>query len=183
MESLKLSVRWFLLFAVEELLGSATADLPLNRELSALSRADHRALAAADRIAKDAMLMLNATEARDTRELHWAHRKLAAAMLRDLRINGSKRVRLALASRHLPADLRSWGRAQLKRAQSGGFSIAYIALTLENAIAFEAVHEPEWQDPSALAEVAREYVEWHTFEFDSGVTHVPAKKRRDIPQE
>lgn len=183
LDSLKLAVRWFLFAAVEEIVGTPVADLPLDLELSALSRADFRAERKADSIAKDAMRVLDAAEAHDTRALHWAHRKLAAAMLRDLRANGVERVRLALASRHLPADLRAWGRKQLKRAlakqgKANGYAIAYLALNLESAIAHEAAHEPEWQDPSALAEVQREYVEWHTLAFDSGANEVPAKRRR-----
>lgn len=189
MESLKLTVRWLLLFAVEELLGAPNADLPLDLELSTLSRADFGALRAADRVAADGCKVLDAVEARDCRELQWAHRKLAAAMLRDLRSNGLLRIKVALKSRHLPTEMKQWGRKQAKRIgdklakgeRPDGFAIAYLALSLESAIAHEAAHEPEWQDPSALAEVQREYVEWHTLAFDSGANDVPAKKRRAIP--
>ena len=187
MESLKLTVRWLLLFAVEELLGAPNADLPLDLELSALSRADFGAVRAADRVAADAMKLLNAAEARDARELQWAHRKLAAALLRDLRSNWALRLDIALGSRHLPTDLRQWGRKQRKllraKARPCGFACAYLVLSLESAIAHEAAHEPEWQDPSALAGVQREYVEWHTMAFDSGANDVPSKRRRAVPQD
>lgn len=189
MESLKLTVRWLLLFAVEEFLGSAVADLPLDIELSTLSSRSFAAVRKADSIAADGVKVLDAFEAKETRECSWAHRKLAAAMLRDVRQHGQVRLQAALRSRHLPEDMRQWGSAQAKRIgktiatgkRPCGFAVAFLVLSLENAIAHELVHAPETLDESALAEVQREYVEWHTMEFDGGQQHPKAKRRRACP--
>jgi hypothetical protein len=87
-----------------------------------------------------------------------------AKQLADLRRTGLRRLRIALASRHLPADLKKWATRQFGLAlkKRNPWAVAYIVLILRDVVEWEASHdELDAEERRALEEaVAQEQAEW-----------------------
>lgn len=91
-------------------------------------------------------------------------RSTVAKELRDLRRTGMRRLRIALASRYLPADLRAWAKRQygLALKKRNPWAVAYIVLILRDVVEWESVHDPlEAEERKALDEaLAQEQAAW-----------------------
>jgi len=91
-------------------------------------------------------------------------RRTVAKELRDLRRTGMRRLRIALASRYLPADLKAWAKRQygLALKKRNPWAVAYIVLILRDVVEWESAHDPlETEERKALTEaMAQEQAAW-----------------------
>lgn len=143
-------------------------DAPVSRatrEWAATSPVGRAALAA---LAAENEARASARFADADAEFEVAVRRAVIAELRNLRLTGLRRLRLACASRYLPTDLRTWARRQLAKAEAAGpraaWAVAYAVLVLRDAAEWETAHDGEAAAASALEEVQAEWVEAHTLE-------------------
>lgn len=126
-------------------------------------------------------------------EYEAAVRAEMAVQLATLRRTGLGRLRIALASRYLPADLRQWAKRQFALAlkKRNPWAVAYLVLVLRDVVEWERDQEEvdpsdlERFEASALEQAQAEYVRHHTLDLDAydGSPSLKALAGKDEPVE
>lgn len=122
-----------------------------------------------------------------------ALRRVMAHELNELRQSGMRRLRRALRSRYLPADLKAWATRQFTLAlkKRNPWAVAYLVLVLRDVVEWESAHDADDSDAlrafeaSALEQAQAEWVRTHTLEQDAydGSPSLKALAGRDEPVE